>query len=159
MPSNTFSHAFRVQLYDTDAAGRLFFAHLFRHAHDAYESFMEHLGYPLERLIAEGELLLPLTHAEADYRHPLQHGDRVRLTLWVQDLRKRSFAIGYRFETPSGEIAATAQTVHVQIMRDGSPGPGLPHPLLDALRAFTLPPDTHPGEGSGIEPPSRVPPR
>jgi len=35
-----FEYRFTVQLHDTDAAGRLFFAHLFRHAHDAYEALM-----------------------------------------------------------------------------------------------------------------------
>ncbi|NCA71304.1 MAG: acyl-CoA thioesterase [Sphingobacteriia bacterium] len=123
----------RIQLYDTDAAGRLFFAQLFRLAHDAYEDFMERLGFPLARLIAEGELLLPLIHAEADYLRPLHHGEHVRLSLTIAELRQRSFAVAYRVHTPDGTLAATARTVHVQIRPDGSPGPGLPAGLRAAL--------------------------
>jgi len=127
------AHHFRVQLHDTDSAGRLFFAHLFRHAHDAYEAFMDRLGLPLDHLIRAGESLLPLVHAEADYLRPMCHGDQVRVSLVVLEIRTRSFAIGYRFETPEGLLAATARTLHVHINRDGSPGSGLPESMRGAL--------------------------
>lgn len=126
-------HDFHVQLHDTDAAGRLFFGHLFRHAHDAYEVFMRGLGFPLERLIGGGEILLPLVHAEADFCRPLSHGERVGVFLAVEDLRARSFTIVYRFETADGRIAATARTRHVQVTRDGSVSDHLDGPLHDAL--------------------------
>jgi 1,4-dihydroxy-2-naphthoyl-CoA hydrolase len=130
---NDEAYHFRVQLHDTDSAGRLFFAHLFRHAHDAYEAFMDQLGLPLDDLIRAGEALLPLVHAEADYPRPMCHGDQVRVSLVVEEIRTRSFSIGYRFETPEGMLAATARTVHVHISRDGSPGSGLPESMRAAL--------------------------
>ncbi len=133
MNPNDEAHHFRVQLHDTDSAGRLFFAHLFRHAHDAYEAFMDQIGLPLDHLIRAGDTLLPLVHAEADYLRPMCHGDRVRVSLVVQEIRTRSFAIGYRFETPEGLLAATARTLHVHINRDGSPGSALPESMRAAL--------------------------
>jgi 1,4-dihydroxy-2-naphthoyl-CoA hydrolase len=133
------SHHFRVQLHDTDSAGRLFFAHLFRHAHDAYEAFMDQLGLPLDDLIRTGETLLPLVHAEADYLRPMCHGDQIRVSLVVQEIRTRSFAIGYRFETPEGLLAATARTVHVLINRDGSPGSALTESMRAALIPYLQP--------------------
>jgi 1,4-dihydroxy-2-naphthoyl-CoA hydrolase len=135
------SHHFRVQLHDTDSAGRLFFAHLFRHAHDAYEAFMDQLGLPLDDLIRTGEILLPLVHAEADYLQPMCHGDQIRVSLVVQEIRTRSFAIGYRFETPEGLLAATARTVHVHINRDGSTGSALPESMRAALIPYLQPPE------------------
>ncbi|WP_296809178.1 acyl-CoA thioesterase [Thiocapsa sp.] len=135
MDPNRFAYAFSVRLHDTDAAGRLFFGHLFRHAHDAYEAFMARVGLPLERLIREGEILLPLVHAEADYHRPLCQGDRVEVTLAIEEIRTRSFAVAYRFETQDGTLAATAKTVHLQINRDGSPAAG----LSEAIRAAILP--------------------
>ena len=60
MSDATFTHWLTIPLYDTDAAGRLFFGHLFRHAHDAFESFMAMLGLPLDQLIRDGQILLPL---------------------------------------------------------------------------------------------------
>ncbi|HSO84274.1 acyl-CoA thioesterase [Thiocapsa sp.] len=135
MDPNRFAYAFSVRLHDTDAAGRLFFGHLFRHAHDAYEAFMAQVGLPLERLIREGEILLPLVHAEADYHRPLCQGDRVEVVLAIDEIRTRSFAVAYRFEMPDGTLAATAKTVHLQINRDGSPASG----LSDAIREAILP--------------------
>ncbi|WP_373506914.1 acyl-CoA thioesterase [Thiocapsa sp.] len=136
MDPHRFAYDFSVRLHDTDAAGRLFFGHLFRHAHDAYEAFMAQVGHPLERLIREGEILLPLVHAEADYHRPLGQGDRVQVALAIEEIRARSFAVAYRFETEDGALAATAKTVHLQINRDGSPASGLSDGIREAIRPF-----------------------
>lgn len=131
-----FAYAFTVRLHDTDAAGRLFFGHLFRHAHDAYEAFMAQAGLPLEGLIREGEILLPLVHAEADYHRPLCQGDRVQVALAIAEVRTRSFAVAYRLETSDGTLAATAKTVHLQINRDGSPASGLSDRIREAIQPY-----------------------
>lgn len=136
MDPTAFSYAFSVRLHDTDAAGRLFFGHLFRHAHDAYEAFMEQAGLPLARLIEEGEILLPLVHAEADYHRPLCQGDRVEVRVTVQEIRTRSFEVGYRFQTDGDVLAATAQTVHLQVNRDGLPASCLSEQVHRVLRPY-----------------------
>ncbi len=124
---------FPVMLHDTDAAGVLFFAHLFRHAHDAYEAFMAARGLLLHRIIAEGEWGLPLVHAEADYTRPLHHGDVVAVHLEVESMGERSFTLGYRFEC-KGACCATARTVHVAVDRSGR-AIGLPETVMEILRA------------------------
>ncbi|QVL47044.1 MAG: acyl-CoA thioesterase [Thiocapsa sp.] len=131
-----FAYTFSVRLHDTDAAGRLFFGHLFRHAHDAYEAFMAQLGLPLERLIRDDEILLPLVHAEADYHRPLGQGDRVEVTLAIEEIRTRSFAVAYRFEADDGTLAATAKTIHLQINRDGTPASSLSDAIRDAILPY-----------------------
>lgn len=131
-----FTYTFSVRLHDTDAAGRLFFGHLFRHAHDAYEVFMAQLGLPLERLIRDDEILLPLVHAEADYHRPLGQGDRVEVTLAIEEIRTRSFAVAYRFEADDGTLAATAKTIHLQINRDGTPASSLSDAIRDAILPY-----------------------
>lgn len=133
-----FEHPVQIRLHDTDAAGRLFFAHLFRHAHDAYEALMSAIGHPTDALIRSGTLL-PLTHAEADYRRPMLHGDRVRVETRVLEIRQRSFAIGYRFLSEQGETLATARTVHVRIGEDDPAALELPPGLRDALSTYLAP--------------------
>ncbi len=137
MDPSQFTYTFSVRLHDTDAAGRLFFGHLFRHAHDAYEAFMAQIGLPLERLIRDDEILLPLVHAEADYHRPLRQGDRVQVAVAIEEIRTRSFAVGYRFETQDGTLAATAKTVHLQINRDGSPASCLADGIRQAIHPYT----------------------
>ena len=132
MPSEPYSYPLRIRLHDTDAAGVLFYGHLFRHAHDAYETFMEHIGFPLHSLIGTGTtgIRLPITRAQARYERPLRLGDRVRVELRVTEVRRRSFALDYRFLDEQGHACALAQTVHCLVAEDLA---GLPAGLHQAL--------------------------
>ena len=134
MNPEPFRHSFPIALHDTDAAGVLFFAHLFRHAHDAYEAWIATIGFPMDAMLRDGELALPLVHAEADYRRPLRHGDRVEVTLSVAEAGSRSFKIDYRFQTPDGDLAATARTVHACLHRGEGRSCPLPAALSSTLR-------------------------
>lgn len=153
MPEAAFVHSFAVRLHDTDAAGVLFFGHLFRHAHDAYEGLMDLLGVPLNSLIpnglgtgtraatgdADGATPLPITRAQARYLRPLGLGDRVRVEVRIADLRRRSFAVEYRFIDARGGLAAEAQTVHC--LADPQ-APTLPDRLWNALAGARAPDET-----------------
>ncbi|HSQ06210.1 MAG TPA: acyl-CoA thioesterase [Chromatiaceae bacterium] len=126
------AYSFRVRLHDIDAAGVMFFGHLFRHAHDAYESFMAGLGWPLTDLIQTG-VLLPLVHAEADYRQPLRHGEEIRVEVACEHLGRSSFTIGYGFYDAQGGLRATARTVHVHLGPDSAGKAPLPEAIRSAL--------------------------
>ena len=97
---------------------------------------MDQVGVPLNDLIPNGTVdpagatPLPITRAEARYLRPLRLGDRVRVEVWIADLRRRSFAVGYRFIDAHGETAAEAQTVHC--LADPR-APALPNRLRRAL--------------------------
>ena len=134
--SAVFTYDLRIRLHDTDAAGVLFYGHLFRHAHDAYEAFMEQLGYPLHELIGSGAapaIPLPISSAQAQYRRPLRQGDAVRIELRVAEVRRRSFALDYRFLDDQGRHCATARTVHCLVHTDGGGDAALPDGLRLAL--------------------------
>jgi 1,4-dihydroxy-2-naphthoyl-CoA hydrolase len=130
VPEGPLTHAFEVRLHDTDAAGLLFFAHLFRYAHDAYESLMAAAGFPLQDLI-RGGTALPIVHAQADYRTPMRQGDRIRIEMTLAEIRRRSFSLDYRFLDDQGHLRARARTVHVLIGADTAAD--LPDGLRQAL--------------------------
>jgi len=117
MRDTPYRYRFQVRLHDTDAAGVLFFGHLFRHAHDAYESLMADLGFPLHELIQQGiaphATALPITRAEASYKRPIRQGDSIEVLVTVAEVRRRSFALDYGFHDDLGRTCATARTVHV----------------------------------------------
>lgn len=136
------AHRFTVALHDTDAAGVLFFAHLFRHAHDAYEGLLAARGWPLPALVAAGALALPLVHAGADYRRPLRHGDLVDCRVRVTAVGSGSFTLDYRFLTADGSVAATARTVHAALDCRSGRGCALPAGLVAALGGDGCPPDS-----------------
>lgn len=112
MDKGPFEYGFEVRLHDTDAAGVVFYGHLFRHAHDAYESLMSATGHPLQDLIREG-IGLPVLHAEAHYQVPMHQGEWIRVELRVTEIRQRSFSLEYRFLDAKGIARARARTVHV----------------------------------------------
>lgn len=126
-------HQFTVRLHDVDAAGILFFAHLFRHAHDAYECFMDARGLALHRLLEAGAHLMPLVHAEADYLRPLRQGDRVRVLVETARLGGTSFTVAYTFLGPQGTEVARARTVHALVDRQSFQPVPLPESLRTAL--------------------------
>jgi len=127
-------HGFRVCLHDTDAAGVLFFGHLFRYAHDAYEGFIRGLGFPLDALIRAG-CRLPLVHAEADYVRPMRHGEEICVAVAVADLGGARFTLAYGFRDLEGGLRARARTVHVHVSESGERAAPLPDALLAALAA------------------------
>ncbi len=124
MPQPPFDYQYLLPLHEVDAAGIAFFGHLFRHAHDAYELFMEGLGLGLRELLEEGTRGLPLVHCEADFLAPIRHRDQVRIELTVIRLGTSSFDIGYRFLAEDGRPLARAETRHVLVnLAEGSPLP------------------------------------
>jgi 1,4-dihydroxy-2-naphthoyl-CoA hydrolase len=131
-----FQHAFRVALHDIDAAGIMFYGHLFRHAHDAYEAFMGAIGFPLERIIASADPLLPLVHAEADYHLPLHHGEALCIALGVLRIGSTSFTLDYRFLDGDSQLRARVRTVHVRLSPDHRSSAALPPALVLALNPW-----------------------
>lgn len=125
-----FSCEVTVRLYDTDAAGFLFYGAQFRFAHEALENFLEHLGLPIGRIIRDGHTLFPVVHAEADYRAPLAAGDRLTVRVAVQALGNRSFTVAYGLALPDGRDAGSVLTVHAAV----DPASGAACPLPDAVR-------------------------
>ncbi len=122
---------FRVPFDETDPGGALFFGHLFRHAHQAYEGFLEAMGLSLTTLIEEG-IALPLVRAEADYHRPMKLGDTIEVELRVKSVGDRSFALDYAF-LREGTRCATATTVHAAVERATGRSRPLPTRLREEL--------------------------
>ena len=119
-------------------AGMLFFAHLFRYAHEAYERFMSGLGHPLAAIIGGGAYLLPLAHAEADYQRPMRLGEPICIDLGVRHLGETSFRLHYRFWGGDGQLRATAETVHVAFGVVEKRPIAIPSGLRKALEPYLL---------------------
>lgn len=127
-------YAFVVRLHDVDAAGIMFFARLFVHAHDAYEDFMASQGMELKKLIGAGTRL-PLVHASADYLVPLRHGEQATVALEVEKLGRTSFTVAYALRC-GDELRARLQTVHVYLADQGDVPSPLPEEIRQRLRPY-----------------------
>lgn len=122
----------QLHLHDTDAAGRLYFAHQFRLAHEAYESFMVELGFPLADILKAGRFGLPIVRAEADYKASLRVGDEVAIEVKPVRIGQTSFTLLSRF-VRAGRTVGRVTTIHVAVnARRGTKCP-LPARLRKAL--------------------------
>jgi len=104
-----------IRLGDTDASGLIYFAALLRIAHEAFEDFLESQGHHVGELIGQTDFLLPIVHAEADYKGGIFAGDQLSIELSCEKIGTTSIVNGYRVLKKDGTVAATAKTVHVAI--------------------------------------------
>ncbi len=133
-----FTYRTIVRLHHTDAAGLLFFGQQFTLAHDAYETFMESVGFPFAPLIRSSEFLLPIVHAEADYKLPLMTGDKLLIQITAERIGETSFTLAYTLVKNDAELAGTVKTIHALISRaDGRKRP-LVEKLRDALEGIAV---------------------
>jgi len=122
-----------VKLYDTDAAGIMFFGNYFRVAHDAYQAFLESCGFSFADALNEGKLLIPIVHAEADYMQPMAVGDKLTVELTASKISTHSFVLKYRLCRPDSTLVAVVSTVHVTTDRAANEKIELPALLRQAL--------------------------
>jgi 1,4-dihydroxy-2-naphthoyl-CoA hydrolase len=131
-----FQYRTAVRLHHTDAAGLLFFADQFKLAHDAYETFMESAGFPFAPLIRSSEFLLPIVHAEADFKAMLQTGDQLLIQVRAERIGETSFTLAYTLLRNDTEIVGTVKTIHAMVHRSDMQKRPLASDLRKALEGI-----------------------
>lgn len=121
-----------IELHHTDAAGAVFFADYFVIAHSAYERFMSSIGFALDQILSRFAFVLPIVHAEADYRRPLSLGDQLSIGLGIE-AGNSAFTASYYFKDVRGEVVAVLKTVHACVDKKTGKKRPLPPDLKDAL--------------------------
>ncbi|NBV83928.1 acyl-CoA thioesterase [bacterium] len=99
-------------MYDTDAAGILYFGSQFRFAHDAFETVMAKEGLTFHRFFESEPFLFVIVHAESDYFSSLHVGDDITVQLVVDHIGTTSFRISYTI-AKSAMVVGKVQTTHV----------------------------------------------
>lgn len=110
-----YTHKTAVRLYDTDAAGLLFFGNHYRIAQAAYEDYLTSRGIDIAAVIREGKWLIPIVHSEADYKAPLGVGDRLTVELSCVSRSEHSFVLEFVFVKEGVGEVARVRTAHVMI--------------------------------------------
>jgi 1,4-dihydroxy-2-naphthoyl-CoA hydrolase len=134
MTAPAHTHAVTISLRDADAAGVLFFARYFALAHDAYEAFLDARGLSTGVILRERGYLLPVVHAEADYRAPLWVGDHAKIHVHVEEVRRRRFSMRFDLCGPDGGVSCVVRTVHVAVDKETKRSAPLAEEVLRALR-------------------------
>ena len=77
---------YRVPYADTDQMGVVYYGNYLTFFERARNELMRSAGYTYQRCEAEG-FLLPVIHAEVDYRSPAKYDDMLEITAWVSLLK------------------------------------------------------------------------
>lgn len=128
-----FEYHTTIKMHETDAAGVLFFANQFKLVHDAYEAFLESKGITIKDLLANTTFLLPIVHAETDFKAPLRVGDRVVVRLKVKKTGNSSFTLAHEIYKDGTELSGAGETVHVCIDKHTGAKIPLPAELPEAI--------------------------
>ncbi len=112
-----FEYTTFIRMCDVDAAGVLFFPNQFRIVEEAYEVFLESVGKPLGKIIAQDVYGLPVVHAETNYRAPLRLGDRIILKLSLSHQGTTSFTLSHEIYKADGVLVGSGHTIHVCLDR------------------------------------------
>ncbi|MEN9343558.1 MAG: hypothetical protein RLZZ453_345 [Chlamydiota bacterium] len=110
-----FYHEVDVGMGDTDTTGVLFFPVQFAFAMRAFEAFLSSQGMPLSKLF-QTPYLLPIVHAEGDYKKPLFVGDRLKICIEKKEKGISSLTFFYSLKRGEEEVGRV-KLVHVLIDR------------------------------------------
>jgi len=127
----------RITLRDADAAGVLFFARYLALAHDAYETMLQERGCPVGEMLAGETFVVPVVHAEADYKAPLRVGELALITLHLEELRSRTFRLRSELHTEDGTTACVVRTTHCCVSVATRRPTAMPAPLRQALESLS----------------------
>lgn len=102
----------KINFYDCDAAGVLFFARIYELCHSAYEELIESFNLK-EDYWNNDEYIVPIIKSEALYHKPLKYSEVVSIEIKVAQLKSSSFELNYECRNAKGEITNKVKTIHV----------------------------------------------
>lgn len=124
----------RIQFQEIDAAGVVYFARFHDIAHQVWEQVLLDVGYDLATPLAARTFGYPLVHCEADFRHPLRHGDSAAIDVTCVKVGTTSFTIRFAFSlAATATDVATLTHVHACVDLKAMKAAPVPCGLLAAL--------------------------
>jgi len=129
-----FKQKIKINFYDCDPAGILFYANLFKFAHKTYEALIE--SFELEDGYFDNEnFVVPIIHTEGNYFIPMKPGNEIEVSVYVSQLRNSSFELTYNFTNENSNTNAQVKTVHVFVEKDSFEKIKVPDEILKNLEA------------------------
>ncbi len=99
---------------------------------------MASVGQDLDRVFKQQIYLIPIVHAEADYRLPMRHGETFQARLRVMRLGQTSFTLGCDFVNSEDKLCAHVQTVHTFVDRSSMSSVPMPDEFRGHLKRFSV---------------------
>ena len=132
-----FKHENAVRMYDTDAAGILYFASQFRFVHDSFEALMEHEGVSIQDMFKKSDVIFVIVNANSDYIQPLTLGDKLTIYCHVKRIGATSVTFFYELFKDE-ELVGKAETTHVCLNKISRTKQVIPDSFRDKLEKYHL---------------------
>jgi YbgC/YbaW family acyl-CoA thioester hydrolase len=124
----------RINFYDCDPAGILFYAKLFEINHSVYEELINSLNIK-ENYWQSDNFVVPIIKTDGEYLKPLTAEDQVSINISVTLLKDNSFELTYEWFNIEGELVAKARTVHVFLDKNSWKKIHIPEELKISLQS------------------------
>jgi 1,4-dihydroxy-2-naphthoyl-CoA hydrolase len=102
----------KINFYDCDPAGILFFGRVYEICHSAYEDLIASFELK-ENYWDNGEYVVPILNSEAHYHRPIKYGETISIEVKVSKLKSSSFELEYEIKNEAGEKCTAVRTVHI----------------------------------------------
>jgi len=102
----------KINFYDCDPAGILFYAKIYELCHSAYEEMIQNFGLN-ENYWTNDDYVVPIIHSEATYHKPLVYNSFVEIELSVSSISSSAFKLAYACQNDNGELCVEVKTTHV----------------------------------------------
>ncbi|MGN0620840.1 MAG: acyl-CoA thioesterase [Porcipelethomonas sp.] len=101
-----------VHYYETDRMGVVHHSNYIRWFEEARVDFMHKVGYPYERMEAEG-IMLPVLSADCSYKSSVRFGDTVLIYASISKYNGFRMTVQYKVcDKKTGELRAYGSTTH-----------------------------------------------
>ena len=107
----------KVNFFNCDPAGIMFYGNIFYFCHSAYENLISSFNLDFDYWNNE-DFFVPIIHSSAVYLKPLKYEDDVVIEINVTQLKESSFELSYNCKNQKGELCANVKTVHVFINKE-----------------------------------------
>jgi YbgC/YbaW family acyl-CoA thioester hydrolase len=102
----------KINFYDCDPAGILFYAKIYELCHSVYEEMIQSFNLN-ENYWANDDYVVPIIHSEAIYKKPLIYNSFTVIELRVTNISSSAFKLEYTCKNEDGELCVEVKTTHV----------------------------------------------
>jgi acyl-CoA thioester hydrolase/1,4-dihydroxy-2-naphthoyl-CoA hydrolase len=122
-----------IPFHLVDAAGILFFGHVFTLSHQIFEKFIvEQLEISWDDWFKNSEWIVPIKSTEANYHRPIMAGLSCMVQFQIKNIRQSSFELEFQFHQNSVNCC-TVKTVHVFCSREKANKIAIPNAIRSHL--------------------------
>jgi len=102
----------KINFYDCDPAGILFYAKIYELCHSAYEEMIQSFDLK-EDYWSNEDYIVPIIHSEATYHKPFVYNSFAVIELAVESISSSAFKLAYACKNENGNLCVEVKTTHV----------------------------------------------